>query len=269
MGGWGAGLYQDDDAADLKELVSTLIDLPMPLDEVISHASSEEAAQSEVFWLVCADQVERKGLRHQATFDRARKIISEGSDIDRLKSLGMADADLRKRKKTLDELDRRLAAPRKEKPRKTLTSPKPLAVSAGDVVAYPRSEQGAKNPYFGPKLLAAQPFHPMGWAAFHVVGTGFAFGFLPWIAIQRFPGLFPERPKLKDLDGPLVARLLKRPPAGPVQFGTLSPSHMQKMEMTVIGRRPVPGSLNPDELERAGRAVAISDISIANRLLGA
>lgn len=259
MGTWGVGLYQDDEAADIKPLLTQLLRLPHSIDDLIAIARGDDDNDGIVFHLVVADQLERKGIHHAATRDAAIEILRSGADIARLKSLGMTDADLRKRENGNADLLARLENPRPEKPRKTMAKPKPLPVAVGDVVIYPCDDDKPINPYLSDKMLEQRPFSATGWGAFVVADTGFEFGFLPWIGIRRLGRFLHSKPDMASLSGETADRI--------VQYGTLSPAHMKRMGMTVVGQRTGDGPVPPLPHGHAGGAdCARNDISISNRL---
>lgn len=257
MGTWGAGLYDDDETADLKPTLSVLFGLPIEMEDVARLASGGHT--SDLFWLVMADQLERKGLRYGAATDAAIRILTDGSDLERLRNLGMDAADLSKREAGNAALLKRLQSPRPEKPRKTLKKPKPVPVTVGDVVIYPCSERGPVNPYFSDKLLEKVPFFATGWGALQVVDAGFAFDFLPWVGIRRIGRVFETPP---SADG-----LMELPLADVVGYGTLSPYRFKRMGMKVIATHPVDDELPPLPAGHAGGAhCAMHDICVSNRL---
>ena len=105
------------------------------LAELNPDARDPQKEGHSTFWLVVADQFHRRGIRSVAQ-ERALEIIAKGADLAMLAQLGMADADLRKRKRLLAELADELRSPPPEKPRRTLKKPQPLLFGAGDVLAF-------------------------------------------------------------------------------------------------------------------------------------
>lgn len=260
MGAWGPGLYQDDEACDLRAGVDALLRLPMAVEGFAAALGvAAEGGEALVCRLVLADRLERRGHPNASVFAEAMRIVDDGRDIARLRALGMAEGDLAARARVLSALRARLADPRPDRPRRTLSAPGRLPVRAGDAVLYPVDETGLLNPYLSPALLSARPFRPVGHRAFVVVETGHAFGFLSWIGIQRIDGAFGAEAG----PGPLAVRARE----GVVRCGTLSPAHFARMRMTRAASLPVPDPPPPYHPGHAdGIACAVHGIGIADAL---
>jgi len=98
MGAWGAGLFQDDIACDLRDEFA----------ELLADGKTAEAATAElerrydpagdaidvepVFWIALAATQHRWGRLIPATRDRAIEIIDSGRDLDRFTDEGKIDA---------------------------------------------------------------------------------------------------------------------------------------------------------------------------------
>ncbi|HXJ20632.1 MAG TPA: hypothetical protein VMT03_10395 [Polyangia bacterium] len=100
MGTWGVSLYCSDDALDLRTSIRAVCRLPYNGDELVgllvdlnSDAPDPGKEGHSTFWLVVADQFQRRGIRSLAR-RRALEIIADGTDLSMLAKLGMADADL-------------------------------------------------------------------------------------------------------------------------------------------------------------------------------
>src|SRR5687768_9277823 len=113
MGTWGTGLYSDDTAADLKNSIALLTQLPVSGDRLLeilidTYAGSVELTDDggPAFWLVVADQFERKGIHSARVVRQAREVIATGADLRDLEARGMPAKDLKKRAIMLAELDR-------------------------------------------------------------------------------------------------------------------------------------------------------------------
>ena len=263
MGTWGTGLYQNDEAEDLKPLIGQLLKLPFSEDDIVARivdwADGEDSVDA---FLILADQFEKRGIHHEATFQKALHIIESGADIARLRGLEMDERDLAARQKVLKTLAARLNAPRPAKPRKTLKKAKPLPVASGDVIAFPIDAKGQGiNPYFSPALLARSGFEQAGWSVIQVVDTGFEYDLLPWVSVVVTEATFPTQPTMGDLTG--ATRFSRA--AG---FGTLSPNHFKKMGMVKIGTAPRPTNLLPAQAgAHNAQSVVMSDVSISNALI--
>ena len=69
MGSWGPGLYQDDDTKDLKDTIGILARLPVSGERILElliegrrESTGLDQSGGPTFWLVVADQFERKGI---------------------------------------------------------------------------------------------------------------------------------------------------------------------------------------------------------------
>jgi hypothetical protein len=262
MGAWGPGLYSDDFALDLRTAIGAVSRLPMDGPEIVTLLAELEPAAHAVtdpdhptFWLVVADQLHRRGIASPAR-ERALQIIDEGTDVRRLRELGMSEPDLEKRSRMLDKLRRTIAAPLPTRARKTLKKPQPLLMDRGQVYAYPVNSRGnCINPYFRDKVQAQ--FTPAGWAAFLVVNCGHALGYLAWYQLASRSAVTREQP---DLSSAIASIDLDR-----IGIGTMSKSHAAKMEIELLGDAdPVPSIPPPGT--RAAVSTTASDISLSNLL---
>jgi hypothetical protein len=239
MGTWGVGLYASDDALDLRGTIRAVSRLPHDGDELIEllaelnpHARDPKDEGHSTFWLVVADQFHRRGIRSGAE-KRALDIIKSGADLEMLAKLGMTDADLRKRRRLLDELADTLRAPLPEKTRKTLRKPQEILFAAGDVLAYRIDSRGnCPNPYEGKSGLAR--FDPVGWDGCLVVASGLALEYLAWYQIATTTVPFEDRPTLAEV----MARV--DPATAAAAVGTTSQSHVAIMGLERLGTAAPP-----------------------------
>ena len=179
MGAWGTGLYDSDDAADVRETFRDVARLPVEPGEVVDRLAKRfgmgaaPTEEDEVdFWLALADQLHRYGIDHAPTMDLARRIVTEGHDLRAKRDLDMSDADLKKRAKVLEALVETWAAPHpKPKAIRKIKGPETFLFEAGDVWIYPTME-GSAVPFqwhqFDPDTIDDQ-FRPDGWGAFWVL----------------------------------------------------------------------------------------------------
>ncbi|HMQ57784.1 MAG TPA: hypothetical protein PKE65_04495 [Rhizobiaceae bacterium] len=203
MGAWGAGLYQSDAAADLKDEFRRFSRLPLggaELAAMISqrHPESGDPADEEysTFWLVLADLFHRHGIEDAQTFDRARAIIADGSDDRVLAELEMSDRDREKRRTALQALAAKWAIPDpKPAKRKILKTPEPFAVEEGDIWIFPTQDGNPPNTYF-PEAEIAKRFKPDGWAAFAIVANRHQLGYFAATFFLRLHVDAPEPPEL-------------------------------------------------------------------------
>jgi hypothetical protein len=266
MGFWGASLYSDDFALDLRSAVAAVARLPLPDTDIVEALRDTERGAADnpadpdhtTFWLVLADQLASRGIYPGEVRDRALAIINGDVDLERLRSLGTNPVDLRKRQAKLAEIKAAVveAAPRN---RKTLTRPQPLTLAVGDVVAFPTSAGRPINPYFRSKALIPG-WRQDGWGVLAVVETGHVFGYLAWLRAMTLNDVRPVQPDMASLWAE-QSWTLRRP-------GTCSPLHFRRMELQRIGQVSVDHgkltSLFPDI--PSPRTAAIIDKSIANHL---
>jgi hypothetical protein len=272
MGAWGIGLYSSDFALDLRALIGAVSRLPIGPAELLDilHDDEAEAADDPQdpdhshFWLTVADQFARRGIDCKPVRDKALAIIDERIDLGIMAGLGMSGKDLAKRGRMLEELRARLESPASPaKPRAVLRAPQPLLMQVGEALAFPVSGGHCINPYFASKEQMVPGWSRDGWGAFVVVERGHAFGFLAWYRPLVAELAFRDRPALSQLAGARLWYLQRA--------GTCSKHHYRRMELHSLGRLP----FDHRQLEARFPARpspitdAASDISIANRLLGA
>src|SRR5438045_1102331 len=160
MGAWGSGLYSSDMAADMRATIKSVLRLPFDEDRIVDilrdcerrAADNPDDEDYTTFWLVLADQFEKRGVYHAPTREKAIAIIDRGDDLLLMEKLGMKLADLRKRGTKLAELRERLAAAAgASKPRATIKAPEPYILDIGVLYACPVKGSSCINPYLGKK----------------------------------------------------------------------------------------------------------------------
>jgi len=260
MGAWGAGLYSNDDAADFVELVRAVLKLPHPINELVELLRTEaeiEVGDETTFWLVLADQLEKKGLHHSKVSNEAIAILESDVDISEMRNAGADESDLKARRKSNAKLLARLTAPRKERPRKTLTKPQPAAVKTGDYICFPTQKGAARNPYFP---SGKENFVQDGWGLIQIHDVGWEFGYLNWVRLFPLQWRYQHCPTLKDAS--------RARPSSVLGFGTLSVTHFKRMQMTVLGNEtPRSDALPGWPHDRTSRVAALNDISVSNMLM--
>jgi len=265
MGLWSTGLYSGDFALDLRSTIKAIARLPYDGDRLVEilcetergAANSPEDEDHTTFWLVTADQFAKRGIVSERARESALKIVDSGSDLAILEKLGMDPADLKKRRKVLEEVRARIAAPASGKPRSVLKKPQEYLMDVGDVVIYPTCEGHCINPYFPSKERDRGWKGQDGWSAAVIVDRGRAFEFLVWYRPLTLAAM-TDKPTLSALRGELLWKFARA--------GTCSASHFKKMELEKIGVLPV----DRDKLTQTfgelppGTSAAINDISLAN-----
>ena len=277
MGVWGAGLYSGDMAADMRATIKSVLRLPFDEDRIVDilrdcerHAADDSNNEDHTtFWLVLADQFEKRGVAHAPTREKAITIIDRGEDLMMMEKLGMKPTDLRKRAAKLAELRARLAAaPRRSKPRAMITLPEPYVLEIGVLYACPVKGSSCINPYLGKKDFDGSPWIPDGWRQFVVLDRGRAFDYLAWYQPLVCKKPVQPKPQLSDAGADLWWKL-DTPKTCPQR-------HFDRMEIVAIGRLSI-------DMEKArarfaksrpgivflgwgGRGAAINGITIADSM---
>jgi hypothetical protein len=230
------GLYQDDSAADLKSSIALLAALPASgerLLEILLESHREGVSFDDdggpTFWLVVADQFERRGIACPKAFEQALAAIETGADLRDLEARGAGPGDLRKRAKILTELAERLRSPRPPRPRPKGTKPPPFVVEVGEVYRFPTSRGQSINPWY-PSVKTPE-FKPDGWGALLVVSRGRVFDWFPWCAAGSVT-VAPERPP--SLDDVLQAHLISNQEGA--TYCVPRRTHLKRMHMELLGR---------------------------------
>jgi hypothetical protein len=236
MGSWGTGLYQDDVAVDLKDTIKLLAKLPASGDDILQillenhdEGVSFEDDGGPTFWLVVADQFERRGIACTEAINRALAAIDGGADLRDFERRDASPGDLRKRGKTLDALAERLRSPRPMRPRPTGTRPSPFVVDVGQLYRFPTMDYEAFNPWF-PTWEAAD-FKPDGWGALLVIALGRVFDWFPWCAASSLTVSPTRAPTLEDV---LKARFISEQQSG--SYFVPRRTHLKRMRMDLIGQ---------------------------------
>ncbi len=274
MGVWGTGLYSGDFAMDLRGTISAVARLPFDGEKLVDILCETEPAAANnpndedhsIFWLIVADQFAKRAIVCDRARDKALAIIESGADIALQEKLGMDPPGLRKRRKMLEEVRARIAAPPLSgRPRAVLKKPQALLMDVGDVLVYPTFGGRCRNPYFTSRELdrmgtMAPSWTQNAWSAMVIVDCGRAFDFLSWYRPLTITMATVQKPTLVELRGEVLWRLARA--------GTCSAIHFKRMEFEKIGVLPV----DNDKLRRAlpniwpGTRQAVEDISIANGL---
>lgn len=200
MGTWGSGLYEDDFAADLRGSVALACKAPFDGDRLTEillelHAITPETEDETTFWLVLADQFERRGIECPGVVNTALSIIESGGDLSRLKDQEADERFLKKRAAVLESLAARLEAPRPLRARPVSRKPPDQVLEVGEVHAFPTQSGFACSPW---RLPAKGPFVADGWGALVVLDCGQAFDWLPWCALASLTVDPSRRPTIDE-----------------------------------------------------------------------
>ena len=208
MGAWGPGLYQDDEAADLRETISMLSKMPADGDRILEILIGNQPEPPEMdrdggptFWLVVADQFERRGIGSNRVRDRALEAIDGGHDLRDLEARDMGAKDLRKRAKVLAELRERLTSPRPVKPRPAAKKKPAMVVAPGEVWAFPTMGGISMNPWSGKEAIGQSggAFEPDAWGALIILDCGRVFDWFPWCTYAPIAIVSKTMPTLEEV----------------------------------------------------------------------
>jgi len=240
MGAWGVGLYSSDMAADMRSTVKSVLRLPFDENRIVDIvcdgerkvASDPNDEDYTTFWLVLADQFEKRGVAHAPTREKAIAIIDRGDDLDVMEKRGMKPADLRKRGAKLAELRARLAAaPQASKPRSTIKAPQPFVLDVGVLYACPVKESSCLTPYLRDNWYADKPWIPDGWRQFVILDRGREFDYLAWYQPLVTKKPVKQKPRLLDAGADLWWEL-DTPK-------TCSQRYIDCMQIEALGRLPI------------------------------
>jgi len=250
MGAWGGGLYQDDEACDLRDTIKVLARLPWPGDKLLplllnaDYSQDTKEADGSMFWLVAADQFERRGVACQQVFDTAIQIINSGQDITNLRDLEMPERDLKKRENELQKLRARLENPRPE--RKIPANPRPpaLVVEAGEIYAFPAMQGYQDSNNIARSFNAwfshwdeghSQHFLPDSWGAFVVLAIGREHDWLPWAACCPLFAPLDHKVSMEEA----VCAYLNLNPEWNFHICEPKALHLKRMQAQCIGTLPL------------------------------
>jgi hypothetical protein len=263
MGAWGGGLYDGDFALDLKGTIEGVLRAPLSDNEVLaeiwaSHGKGAEEADALDYWLVLADQLERRGIRRQDVFERALAIVDAGEDLAMLESLEAEPKTIAERRGETAKLAERLRDLRPAKPRRPLKKPQPLLLEAGERLTWPTDHGASINPYVPEESLwKLGGFTQDGWGFGIVTEAGHEFHVLAYYAVQVLKWRRAERPS---------PELAVHCPRAPYRYGTTSKLHLNRTRAERLGQ--VPGEAigpppEPEVARRSRRRAALENIGLS------
>jgi hypothetical protein len=236
MGDWGVGLYQGDVASDLRNKISLLAKLPASgerllkiLIETHHEGITFDDDDGPAFWLVVADQFERRGIACPKAFERALLAIDTGADLRDWERRDASSSDLKKRAKVLRTLGDRLRSPRPRRPRPEGKKPPRFIVDVGEVYSFPTMAGECFNPWAPNWDVPYMKFRPDGWGAMLILARGRVFDWFPWCTYTSLTVDASRRPSLAD-----AAKA--RCTTDFAQFCVPRRSHMKRMKMELLGR---------------------------------
>lgn len=234
MGTWGPNLYDDDDAMDVRDTISVLSKMPIDGDRALEILQKNFGSDVDLeedggptFWLVAADQFEKKGIVCDRVFETAIRAIESGAHLRDLEGRGMEASDLKERKKILDKLLIRFKNPKEGKTSLKPTSAPKLFVQAGQIYSYPTMNGEGMNAWFASWETAS--FKPNGKGVLIILATGREYDWFPWCAYSPINVNPLSEPRLEVA---LESRTLLREGVG---YCTPKQSHFKKMGMMLLG----------------------------------
>ncbi len=236
MGAWGEGLYDDDFAADLKSSIALIAKVPKSGDALLdillgmNPELDNEDIDHSTFWLVVADQFERRGITCPKVFDTALALLDAGTNLAQLEALEIDPRGLKKRALLLDALAERLRNPRPARPRTAAKKPPAYVVTRGEVYIYPTMNGSAVNAWMSSWQQAG--FVPNGWGACLVLEVGRAYDWLQWCAIAA---LSTDANLPATLDDILQSELMLHPQTMGAARCVPKKSHLAMMQAQCIG----------------------------------
>lgn len=262
MGAWGGGLYDSDFARDLKGTIDGVLRAPLSDDEVLAeiwalHGEGAVEADALDYWLVLADQLERRGIRRQEVFERAVAIVETGEDVSMLKALEAEPKTIAKRRKETAKLVERLRDPRPARRRRPLTAPQPLLFEPGEAIAWPTDRGDSINPYVAEESLGKLGgFTQDGWGFGIITDAGHHYRVLAYYAVQVLKWRRSERPS---------PALAPHCPRSAHHYGTINELHVKRARVERIGRVPddaLGPPPEPDAARRESRRAVLLDIGL-------
>ena len=201
MGAWGGGLYDSDFGCDMRADIAGYMRAPISDDEILAaveqaHGLGHDGEHIDGFdyWLVLADQLERRGIHRPEIFDRAIGIIERGEDIAALIKLDAKPGMVEKRRKVDAELLERLRNPRPPKKRRPLKTPQPLLFEVGDLLIWP-TDKGTRNSEYPAWGI---PFRQDGWGFGVITAAQHDYGVFAHYAMRHLMWRRADRPTVSD-----------------------------------------------------------------------
>jgi hypothetical protein len=267
MGTWGVGLYQCDDAADLRVDVREVVRAPWDGDRLRAWALEAYPDSTTDLQLALADLFWSYGIEQSDVRDTALAVVDDGSDLAAKRRLGMSDRDLGRRAVILDELAAKWrSANPKPRNRRVLKAPQPFLLGLGDCFTYPTSAGRVRNPYVTPVREAGFydnfPWERDGCAAAIVLARVHRHGVFARYLIAVLRWQEDVEPTLEQFRGLSIlhSRTFAYEPERRVHLVSTTPSHLRRMGVSVIGNLPIDGRqvelTFAGELKRSGREFA-------------
>ncbi len=166
MGAWGANLYQDDVALDVKDEYKDILRRGKTNEEAMQEIIDkyqellEDAEDRGVFWLALADTQWNLGRLDEQVKEHALEVIELGTDLKRWES---NEKLYNKRKEILEKLKEKLLSPQPEEKRMPKYRTYKCEWKNGDVFAYQLKSEYAKEQGLEGRYLIIQKIDEIDW----------------------------------------------------------------------------------------------------------
>lgn len=235
MGAWGEGLYEDDEACDVRDLISLLSKMPGDGDAILQLALEQFERNEDLdedgcptFWMVIADQFAKRGIECDRAIKQALLSIDSGADLADMEARGMEPQGLKARKKVHEKLRKRIDNPKPASSRRIPKTPPRVVVEPGEIYSFPTMDGSGFNAWFSSWDEAG--FVPNGWGSLIILEAGRVFDWFPWASYTPLVTNPAREPTLKDA---LKAKTLF---SNGVAYFAPKKSHMNKMGMNFLGK---------------------------------
>ena len=166
MGAWGANLYQDDVALDVKDEYKDNLRRGKTNEEAMQEIIDkyqellEDEEDRGVFWLALADTQWNLGRLDEQVKKQALEIIELGTDLKRWE---INEKLYNKRKEILEKLKEKLLSPQPEEKRMPKYRTYKCEWENGDVFAYQLKSEYAKEQGLENRYLIIQKIDEIDW----------------------------------------------------------------------------------------------------------
>ena len=166
MGAWGANLYQDDVALDVKDEYKDNLRRGKTNEETMQEIIDkyqellEDEEDRGVFWLALADTQWNLGRLDDQVKEQALEIIELGTDLKRWE---VNEKLYNKRKEILEKLKEKLLSPQPEEKRMPKYRTYKCEWENGDVFAYQLKSEYAKEQGLEDRYLIIQKIDEIDW----------------------------------------------------------------------------------------------------------
>ena len=166
MGAWGANLYQDDVALDVKDEYKDNLRRGKTNEETMQEIIDkyqellEDEEDRGVFWLALADTQWNLGRLDEQVKEQALEIIELGTDLKRWE---INEKLYNKRKEILEKLKEKLLSPQPEEKRMPKYRTYKCEWENGDVFAYQLKSEYAKEQGLEGRYLIIQKIDEIDW----------------------------------------------------------------------------------------------------------